>query len=179
MSQVVTALGVFAATYIVFTLSATGWAKLSTIDISAAHLRAEAPFLRGASVSRLAVVALAVCEIGAAATAVVWPRSAIPAGAALALFTVFTTYNLLQALQGRNDAPCTCAGANASFATTALTRVVANAISIVIVALWAVTADSFPAMTSVLLGLACGVPVAVLLLRWSSRLPSVQRSASS
>lgn len=177
MNYLLTSLGVLAAVYIIFTLSMTGWAKLTTISNSAAQLRAEQSVFGGAVFSRLAVTALGVSEIGIAITAAIWPNSVVPPAGALGLFIVFTLYNVIQALQGRNDAPCTCGGSYASTSTTAIARAVANLISIGAVVLWAVTATAFPGMTQALFAIICCVPIAVLLIRLSSATASVKLGA--
>lgn len=126
------------AAYVLFTFSATGWAKLVTVPGTARALRAAWPVLPG-GVAVAIVIALGSVEVGLAGAAVLWPAEPRLAFGCAGLLVAFAIYN---AAEARGDsagrAPCLCMGGTArALDASGYARAVANILLASVALVWA------------------------------------------
>lgn len=138
MSGVLTAAGWLAATYVTFTLAATGWAKLVTVQGTARALRLSHERLSPRA-AEVGVLALATLEIGLALAGSIAPTRRFVALSCAALFACFAAYNTATSRRKSASEPCLCAGPTArALDASGYARATANILVCAACALWSV-----------------------------------------
>lgn len=153
------AIGLVAASYLTYTLAATGLSKLRIYGSSTLKRhRFDQITLNGSG-----WVIVGCAELLSVASAILCPQSRGPVAVVGALFAGFLAVNLTTWLRGRNEAPCRCAGVERT-GSRAAERAVANIVCLALVALWASSVQAFPPGARLVLLTATLAPLAQALI---------------